>query len=75
MQTSGRRDVYEGIWRLEKLIRKFPAGSDDRKEGEEILRQLRRGQYMNEEQLKSMYRWGWREGEWLTWLPDDFDEY
>jgi hypothetical protein len=41
---------------------------------QEALRDIRQGEWMSEEQLKVMYRWGWREGEWLTWLPDDFDD-
>jgi hypothetical protein len=40
----------------------------------EALNRLNYGRWLDEEQLKSMYKWGWREGEWLTWLPDDFDD-
>lgn len=74
MQTSGRKDIYNAIWLQEKLIERLALGSSERQDAQKVLSLIRRGQYFNEEQLKSMYRAGWREGDWLTWLPDDFDD-
>ena len=72
--VSGRANIYEAIKIFSKLRDKFPKGSKEREEIEDGLRQLYRGQYLNEEQLKAMYQLGYIDSPVKGWLDDDFDD-
>ncbi len=72
--TSGRQDIYDAIGMLQKIAHRLPESSKDRLEVEAAIRKLYRGTYLNEEQLKAMYKIGYREGNPVGWLDDDFDD-
>jgi hypothetical protein len=74
LPTSGKGKIYSGIWKIEDVLKTLPKSDPRYERIQEGLRDIRHGQWMNEEQLKALYKWGWREGDWLTWLPDDFDD-
>jgi hypothetical protein len=72
--TSGRPEIYNAIDILRKVANRLPEGSKDRVEVETAIRKLYRGTYLNEEQLKAMYKLGYREGNPVGWLEDDSDD-
>lgn len=71
--TSGRANIYRAITIFQTLKHRFAVGSKEREQIESGLRELYRGQYLNEEQLKAMHRLGYKDGETTGWLEDDFD--
>lgn len=71
--VSGRTNIYQAIRIFQDLRDTFPVGSSERLTIEDGLRQLYRGQYLNEEQLKAMYQLGYIDGPIKGWLDDDFE--
>lgn len=70
--TSGRRHIYNAIEILERVAEQLDPDTLRYQQVRLALSNLYRGQYLNEEQLKAMYRYGFRDGETLDWLDDDF---
>src|SRR5262245_44342252 len=71
--TSGRKNIYTAINILQDLKKRLAVGSKERTNIEQALRELYRGQYLNEEQLKAMYQLGYTDPPTTGWLDDDFD--
>lgn len=71
--SSGRANIYRAIMIFQSLRHRFAVGSKEREQMESGLRELYRGQYLNEEQLKAMRRLGYQDGDTTGWLDDDFD--
>jgi hypothetical protein len=72
--TSGKAKIYSGINKVREALKRLKKDDPLYKILSEALNELNHGQWMNEEQLKALYKAGYREGDWLTWLPDDFDD-
>jgi hypothetical protein len=70
--TSGRADIYRAMRIFEQMRDRYPPDSKEYNDITEGLRALRRGQYLNEEQLKAMVLLGYTDPHTTGWLEDDF---